>query len=467
MVQDLSRRRYGIVGGGLSGLAAAWYLQERGAETHVFESAAELGGRALSGRLGERTVTLGGKNIGRSYSRFRSFAADLGTQSYDYFGINSSRVIDGRTITFDSKNRRGMLKHLSGVPASEIARVGKILFTIRRNQDARFLSSESCQALTRRYGDDTLEDVFSSRLRDLLIRSLTVRVSAAEPDEVPMANVFPYLSMLSDSYDQLSEGMQAVISAAATRSKVETATTVTRLLVDHDRVTGVEVSGPADTQRREGFDGIVIATHAGAAASLLAPTAPAGAVLLKEVRYFPLAVLLVEYEREVFDSDVRAIVFGAEEALSNAGAYGAGDLKTVRYTFSGRRARELAEQEPDPERLAAMAEKTLAAHANVEGNPRRALLAHRFSPGLCAYHPDQAGFLRRIESAVAAIPGLALSGDYLRGCSIEACFAASEQAVARIRPMGGWQNAQDAGPRPAPVDPDPRAPAALQPHRHP
>jgi protoporphyrinogen/coproporphyrinogen III oxidase len=129
---------------------------------------------------------------------------------------------------------------------------------------------------------------------------------------------------------------------------------------------------------------------------------------------------------------VRAIVFGPEEALSNAGAYGTGDLRVVRYTFSGRRARALTEQEPDAERLAAIAEAALAPHARVAGNPRRAMLAHRFSPGLCAYHPDQAGFLERLGSARANMPEAHLAGDYLRGCSIEACFAAAEQTVTAI-----------------------------------
>jgi len=51
---------------------------------------------------------------------------------------------------------------------------------------------------------------------------------------------------------------------------------------------------------------------------------------------------------------------------------------------------------------------------------------------LCAYHRDQAGFLERLASAKAEVTGLHLAGDYLRGCSIEACFAAAEEAVAAI-----------------------------------
>lgn len=430
--QDLRGRRYAIVGGGLSGLAAAWYLQGRGADTHIFESEGKLGGRAISGELNGRLLTLGGKNIGRSYTRFRAFTSSLGDHRYEYFGINSSRVIDGRMVTFDSKHRAGMLRNLRGVSARDIARLGRLALVLRRDADARYLSVANCRGLAGRYGASSVQDVFSRQLRELILRSLTVRVSAAEPDEVPMSNVLPYVGMITDTYDQLAGGMHGVFAAAASRSQVSVKTTVQGLLLDQDRASGIHLTTPDGDRESESFDGVVVAAHAHAAARLLKATAPLTASLLRQVRYFPLIVLLVEYERPVFDSTVRAVVFGPEDALSNAGAYGTGDLNVVRYTFSGRRARALAEHEPDPQRLAAIAETALAPHAHVTGNPRRAMIAHRFLPGLCAYHEDQADFLERLDAAGGEVGGLHLTGDYLRGCSIEACFAAAEQTIAAI-----------------------------------
>jgi oxygen-dependent protoporphyrinogen oxidase len=434
--QDLRGRRYAIVGGGVSGLASAWYLQGRGAETHIFESADELGGRAVSGSLGDRMVTLGGKNIGRSYTRFRAFTSSLGEHRYEYFGINSSRMVDGRMLTFDSQHRGEMLANLRGISARDVKRLTPLALTLKRHSNARYLSEESCRDLAQRYGGASVQDVFSPRLRELILRSLTVRVSAAEPDEVPMSNVMPYVGMMTDSYDQLTGGMHGVVAAAARHSRVNLGTTVEALIRDEDGSCAV-VATSSGTPERESFDGIVVATHANAAARLLEPIAPLAASALSEVRYFPLTVLLAEYERPVFDSRVRAVVFGPEETLSNAGAYGTGDLNLVRFTFSGRRARALTEQEPDPEQLVRIAETALAQYADVLGNPRRAMIAHRFLPGLCAYHEDQAGFLERLRSAEGAMTGVHLTGDYLRGCSIEACFAAAEQTVGAITPQSG------------------------------
>lgn len=430
--RDLAGRRYAIVGGGISGLATAWYLQRRGAETHLVERDRALGGRAGSGRLGERTVTLGGKNIGRDYRRFRAFTQSLGEHPYEYFGINSSRVLDGRLLSFDSTARGRMLRQLGGIPALDLARLGRLLLTARRDPEARLLTEERSRRLARRYRGKSVEQAFGPRLRELLLRSLTVRVSAAEPDEVPMANVLPYVGMLVDSYEQLCGGMHEVVAAAAARSHVRLRTEARALLVERGRVRGLLLEAATGERATERFDGVVLATPAHAAARLIAGLEPRLAALLDQVRYFPVTVLLAEYERPVFDPNVRAIVFDADRPLSNAGAYGLNDLNVVRYTFSGRRARLLADDEPDPELLARIAEDTLMPFASLAGNRRRALVARRMSPGLCAYHPDQAALLRALAAPAEVVPGLTLSGDYLRGCSIEACFAAAEEAVAAI-----------------------------------
>ena len=324
---DLRGRRYAVVGGGLSGLAAAWYLQGRGAETHIFERDTELGGRARSGLLGERLLTLGGKNIGRSYHRFRAFTSSLGDHRYEHFGINSSRVIDGRVVTFDSTHRGEMLRNLSATPARDLVRLARLAAVLRRDAGGRFLSEVNCRALAQSYGTDSVRDAFGERLRELILRSLTVRVSAAEPDEVPMSNVLPYVGMLTDTYDQLAAGMHAVVAAAARRSRVSVGTTVERLVLEGDRVRGIEVTTQGGDPATVHFDGVVVATHAHAAAPLLESTLPLTASLLREVRYFPLLVLLVEYERPVFERRVRAVVFGPEGELSNAGAYGTGELQ--------------------------------------------------------------------------------------------------------------------------------------------
>src|SRR6185436_6096769 len=97
--------RWIIVGGGASGLAAAFFLRQRGIDSVIVEKDATIGGRMGTVDLGDRSLDCGGKNIGRRYKLFREFAASLGTHPFEYFGLNSSQVIDGKIRTFDANAR--------------------------------------------------------------------------------------------------------------------------------------------------------------------------------------------------------------------------------------------------------------------------------------------------------------------------------------------------------------------------
>jgi oxygen-dependent protoporphyrinogen oxidase len=171
-----------------------------------------------------------------------------------------------------------------------------------------------------------------------------------------------------------------------------------------------------------------VAAPAPAAARLLDPVRPAAARALRRIRYFPVMVIVARYRQPVFTPQVRAIVFRPDQPLSNAGAYGAGQLDTVRYTFSGRAAREAITSE-DPEALLRRAETLLGAHMPVRTEQRCDFVARRFDDGLCAYAPHHADVKVAVSEALRDADGIALAGDYLRGASIEACFRAAQGAV--------------------------------------
>ncbi|MEB0303705.1 hypothetical protein QN348_22725, partial [Mucilaginibacter sp. 5C4] len=63
------------------------------------------GGRSASSTIGDKNVTFGGKNIGTKYELFREFVAEVDGGTFEYFGLNSSRVEGGRIKTIDGKAR--------------------------------------------------------------------------------------------------------------------------------------------------------------------------------------------------------------------------------------------------------------------------------------------------------------------------------------------------------------------------
>jgi oxygen-dependent protoporphyrinogen oxidase len=129
---------------------------------------------------------------------------------------------------------------------------------------------------------------------------------------------------------------------------------------------------------------------------------------------------------------MRALVFPPDEALSNAGVYGVDDRHIVRYTFSGAAARPLLANAPDVADLLERGERALSRYVPVDRCERVAFVGKVISTGLCAYARDQAGFVAGLERELPRLPGLELTGDYLQGASIEACFRASLACTARL-----------------------------------
>lgn len=70
--------RIAVLGGGLSGLTAAYALQKAGASVTLFESSDHLGGRAFTDELDGFRVDTGAQLVGSMYSRFRKLMAEIG-----------------------------------------------------------------------------------------------------------------------------------------------------------------------------------------------------------------------------------------------------------------------------------------------------------------------------------------------------------------------------------------------------
>ncbi|WP_416900800.1 protoporphyrinogen/coproporphyrinogen oxidase [Micromonospora echinospora] len=419
-----------VVGGGWSGMATAWYLHRRGVRVTLLDEQPGLGGRSASAVLGDRNVTLGGKNIGTRYTEFRSFVRDLAAGPFEHFGINSSRIENGRIRTVDGQSRlAGIAGFVRRTPVRDMYRFWRMTRWVRDGDRNRFVGAPRFRELSRRHGDPTIDGYFGHYLQRSLIRPMTVRMNGAEPDELHLADFAANLGMLLDRFEQLTEGFEPLFARFATTVPVELGTRVEGLLGEGARTTGVLVRRSTGVTESRHADLVVLALPATASGALLRDRHPEIADELAQVRYFPARVVIAEYDQPVFDVAARALFFGPESVVSNAGAYGRQDRHLVRYTFSGRPARpELASRDADE--LRELAERQLAPHFP---GIRRARLRHQVTAGweqaFCAYsqrHPDR---LARVDRLLASTEGLAVTGDYRLGTSIEACFRSARQQV--------------------------------------
>jgi oxygen-dependent protoporphyrinogen oxidase len=425
--------RWIVVGGGASGLAAAFFLRQRGLESVVLERDHSLGGRMGTLSLGHRSIDCGGKNIGKRYTLFREFAASLGTHPFEYFGLNSSQVIDGKVTTFEARSRWTTLREvMRGLAATDVLRFGQLVWRVKSNETAGYLGSPLSRRLARRYDERPASQYFSREFCRRVLRPMSVRMNGAEPDEIYVGNLGSNVRMILDTYEQFQQGLAPLLRDFQATYDVRLGTMVESLLVEGGRVCGVRLR-TADGKRADlRGAGVVLATPAHAAAALVQSVLPRLADHLRAVAYYPVALIVAEYDRPVFTSSLRAFVFGDDEIVSNAGAYGVNDLNVVRYTFSGRTARRWLTNVVDADALLTKGEQALARFVPLAREWRQQFVARQFNPGLCAYTPYHGRFLDRVAQEVETVPGLHLTGDYMRGASIEACFRAAAACVDRL-----------------------------------
>jgi len=427
------RDRWIIVGGGASGLAAAFFLKQLGMDSEIVERESTIGGRMGTVELGGRSLDCGGKNIGRRYKLFRQFASSLGTHPLEYFGLNSSQVLHGKIKTFDANGRwRSMLDLVRGVSSKDVIRFGEILWRIKSNEANGYLGSQYSRSLARRYDSVPLSRHFSPEFCQRIIRPMSVRMNGAEPDEVYMGNIASNVRMILDTYEQFKHGLAPLLNSFLTRYAVHLNTATESLLLKEGRVTGVRVRYANGTTGELHGAGVILATPAPISAALTDSILPGLTQQLRSVAYHPVALVLAEYNRPVFTSTMRALVFDGQEAVSNAGAYGVNDLHLVRYTFSGRTARKYMSQSTGDEALLRLGEASLARHIAFDTGCRRRFVVKRFDRGLCAYTPYHAGFIDRVHQELKKVAGLYLTGDYIQGASIEACFRSASACVNQL-----------------------------------
>jgi protoporphyrinogen/coproporphyrinogen III oxidase len=395
-----------VVGGGISGIAAAHFLRSRNIDVEILEKDDSLGGRIGSAQLGSRMIDLGGKNIGHKYACFRAFAASLGEYDYEPFGINSSRVRNGRIVTLDSSRRwRSTFNFLRDCPKADVMRFAYLCARVLASEQNRYLGAPLFRSLGRRLDDVPLAWRFSQHFCNAVLRPMSVRMNGAEPDEVYVGNIGTNLGMWLDSYDQLRDGMSSLLRDFARTVPVRFSSRVDALMVRDGRIAGLCITDAAGTTHTREYDNVVLATPATVSAKLVRDVLPQTAAALGQVRYFPVMVLIAEYERDIFSHAVRALTFGPADPLSNAGAYGIDARNVVRYTFSGRAARALIERGVPSETLIELAESILNRHIAVKRHERRAFVARAFDPGLCAYAPHHEHVLDALEAVPRTIRG--------------------------------------------------------------
>jgi oxygen-dependent protoporphyrinogen oxidase len=474
-----------IVGGGISGLAAAFFLRDQAVRVTVLEGSPKLGGKLSVSEIAGVALDEGAEALLVTRPEGTGLIADA--------GLADQRVTPGTTssaIWTLGALRPLPRRQFMGVPSdmAELAATGVVSGdgVARARQDLELPP-------TARDGDVPVAQYigarFGAEVVDRLVDPLLGGVYAGRSAELSFDATLPALAAASRRYASLAEAAGSLLPAPApaqgaddkgtpgsgTRAGGSVFTTLAGGLgtlpdiLAKASAAGVRTGsmarelsrtdagwrltvGSAAAPEYVDADAVIIAIPARPAGRLLAeiPGAAAAVTAFDEISYASMAIVTLAYPRSAFPGPglsaagrsgylvpavdgraVKAVTFSTVKwpHLAQATAPGAEPLEIVRCSV-GRIGEETLLQRAD-EDLAALAAAELAAATGVHGSPA-ATRVTRWGGALPQYtvgHRDRVG---RIRAAVAAQPGLAVCGAAYDGVGIPACVATSRAAVDQV-----------------------------------
>ena len=483
-----------IVGGGISGLAAAFFLRDEAVRVTVLEGSPRLGGKLSVSEIAGVAVDEGAEALLVTRPEGIALIAEA--------GLGDQRTAPGPTssaIWTLGALRPLPRRQFMGVPSdmAELARSG-----VLSDEGVARASQDLELPPTARDGDVPVAGYIGARLGgevvDRLVDPLLGGVYAGRSAELSFDATLPALAAASRQHRSLAEAARSLLPPPAPAPAGPAPARAGRCSPRSPAASGCSpptwrrrperrcapprwsaswppprsgwrlTLGSAAAPEQVDADAVILAIPARPAGRLLAavPGASAAVTAFGEISYASMAIVTLAYPRSAFPGPglaalgwsgylvpavdgraVKAVTFSTVKwpHLAEATAPGAEPLEIVRCSV-GRIGEEALLQRADDE-LAALAAAELAAATGVRGAPA-ATRVTRWGGALPQYTVGHLDRVATIRAAVAAQPGLAVCGAAYDGVGIPACVATARAAV---RPGAGVPRGQAAGPLTTPV----------------
>jgi protoporphyrinogen/coproporphyrinogen III oxidase len=469
--EQVPRPRVAVVGGGIAGLAAAYFLRDVAAVT-VFEGAARLGGKlAVSGVAGV-AVDEGAEALLARRPEGTGLAAEVGLG-----GELRPAGPAGAAIWTRGQLRPLPRRQFMGVPADldELAGSGIVSAAglaaaragAQRSGDpqtgdqqagdqavARYLGARLGPEVVDRLVDPLLGGVYAGRSDQLSFEATMPALAAATRDGQPVTAA---AAGLLDSaaaargdgppapvFVSLPGGLASLVPAVSAASAADLRTGAMVRAIGRTAHGWRLTVGSAHDPRYEEADAVVLALPAAPAGRLLAglPGAAAAAAGLAEVATASMAIVTLAFTDTAFPAApqgsgylvpavdgraVKAVTFSTVKWPHLRAA--ADGLQIIRCSV-GRIGEETLLHRDDAD-LAELARAELAEATGVRGKPAAARVT-RWGGALPQYTVGHLGRVARIRDSVASQSGLAVCGAVYDGVGIPACIASARTAAGRI-----------------------------------
>ena len=433
-----------VVGGGISGLAAAYGVRAALPDVRVtvVEESDRLGGKLLTGELGGAVVETGADNWLARVPEATRLATALGLplvspatgRAWVWVGESLRPLPPGtvrgvpakvwplrRVLSPGGFLRAAVEPWLPGAPVSSPVTVGELV--------------------RRRLGPQVVDRLVEPLLGGVYAGSADgLDLDAAAPDLAALARSSRSLVRAARArppagpgpvFHSVEGGLSTLVSAVAGAARCE--------VLPRTRAATVErLSGAFRVTLAGGraliADGVVVAAPGRSAARLLELVVPAAAAPLRDLAYASVALVGLAYPAggRIPDGSgvlvppgrlVKAVTFYDRKWPASAAA----GLTLLRASV-GRYGEPVA---LDDDELVRAVDAELRPLLRLPGRPVDAFVA-RWEDGLPQYALGHLSRVEAVEAAVAAVPGLAVAGAAYRGVGIAACVRSGEAAAARV-----------------------------------
>jgi protoporphyrinogen/coproporphyrinogen III oxidase len=447
-----------VVGGGISGLSAAYriHAQLPEAEVVVFEAASEAGGKLRLADVGGVTIDVGAEamlarrpeGVELAHALELPVIAPLTTAARIRAG-GAAHPLPGRTML--------------GIPADVAAARASGVFTehaLRRlsaepDEDglAPLENDVAVGALVRsRLGDEVadrlvdplLGGVYAGRADNLSLRAtmpalashLARKGGSLVRAAHAVTDVGPHDPTAGPVFASLAGGLGTLVQRLADDEAVTVRTSTTVRGIRRTPAGFALDCGPVPSPELIEADAVIVATPAAKAGRLLAEVAPVAAGELCEIDSASLAIVTLAYRRVALPSGSGLLVaategFGVKAVTLSSRKWPleTGGLTLLRASVG--RAGENHLLQRDDEELIGLVRHELGGLMGIGAEPVDALVT-RWGNGLPQYAVGHVERIARVRAAVAAVPGLAVCGAAYDGVGIPACIASAYAAADRV-----------------------------------
>ena len=452
-----------VVGGGVSGLAAAYYLSRaarRDMRVTVLDKAPVLGGHLRTAEVAGVPVDVGAESLlnRRPEAVGLARAVGLGDDIVHPARVDAGLWTRGSLVALPGRT-------VMGVPADT-----STLSAVLDPDEAAVVAAEpDLPGMPLPTGADVaigrfVADRMGRAVVDRLVEPLLAGVYAGHADELSLAATVPALAAASARHRSLVGAAASVLADepgtdvpvfAGIRGGVGRLPAAIAAASGADLRTGVTVrglarvpygwrieTGPAARPEAIDADAVIVAVPAVPAARLLRDTAPAVSAGLAGLEYASVAVVTIALPSSglpavpawsgflvppVDGRIIKAVTLSSVKWPWLGAA--AGDLVVLRASVG--RHGSVADLQREDGELADLVLAELAVVLGVTGRPVDWTVT-RWGGALPQYTVGHLERMSRVAAAAAALPGLALCGAAYAGVGIAACVAAAQQAAAGI-----------------------------------